>query len=255
MKVFLSLVLVCSLLSVIGQGNSKPSDKNQKIEKQTLLGLQISPIISSDFIQKNNYNYQSDTANFSINHQTSFSYGAEIRHYFTYRFALSTGIFYTKRNIKVDFESQYPEFSQKTDTSFTGDLQFIAFEIPIKVSGYVRLLDQVYMSVGGGLNLNFYPTNIRIDHIYVDRLDHLNLGALDFFQLGFSANVGWEYRTPDSGIFYFGATYQAHLGKMAQVGIFEKETINRADYFYEITGNYLSLDFKYYFPLNEKKRF
>ena len=255
MRVILSLAFVLSLVTSFGQGNSKPTDGNRKIEKQTLLGLQISPIISSNFIQQNDYTFESDTANFSISNQTSFSYGAEIRHYFTYRFALSTGIFYTKRNIKVDFDSQYPETSYKTDTAFTGDLQFIAFEIPIKVSGYVRLLDQVYMSIGGGVNLNFYPTNIRIDHLYVDRLDHFNLGALDFFQLGFSANIGWEYRTPNSGIFYFGATYQAHLGKMAQVGIFEKETINKADYFYEITGNYLSLDFKYYFPINEKKRY
>ncbi len=255
MKNLFSLILLFQILFTFGQGNAKAVKSDRKIEKQTLFGIQVSPIIPVNFLHKTSYKYESDTVNYNIQNQPSVSYGVEIRHYFTYRFALNTGILYTKRNIDVNFSSQHSVSNKKlTDTIFSRQLRFTAFEIPIKASGYVRLSEQIYMSIAGGINLNFYPSDIRVDNVYMQRAEHFSLNAFQFFQLGVSGSLGWEFRTKDSGIFFLGASYQAHINNMAYILLFEEETIHSADYFESIKGNYLSVDLKYFFPFNEKKR-
>ena len=254
MRLFLTILLSISLISAFSQRNPNSDKAKKSFKEQTIFGLQVSPIIPSNFIQKNDYTYQSDTANYSITYQPSVSYGIEIRHYFTYRFALNTGIIYTKRLIKTDFETHYPTGSDGTDTTFSRELSFIAFEIPIKASGYVRLSKEIYMSIAGGINLNFYPSDIRVDNVYMQRAEHMNLNALQFFQLGFSVSLGWEFRTKENGIFYLGASYQTRLEDMAYILFFEEETIHSANYYQGTKGNYLSIDLKYFLPINETKK-
>lgn len=247
MRPYLLIIFSFFSLLVAGQGKAHALKDNQLIEKQTLFGFQYSAIMPGNLIQKNNYQFESDSVNYSIHNSFSNSYGVEIRHYFTYRFAINTGILYTKRNISVDFRSQYPTQSRGTDTTFSRDLRFIAFEIPLKLSGYVRLSNEIYMSIAGGVNLNFYPSHIRTDNVYMQRIG--SMGWM-FFQLGYSGSLGWEFRTTDNGIIYLGASYQARIDHMASILFFEKETIHTADYYHNVNGNYLSIDIKYFFPIN-----
>jgi len=250
MKIYITILF--NILALLSIAQSKALKDNRKIEKQTIFGIQVSPILPTNFLEKNDYTFQSDTVNYSINSQASFSYGVEIRHYFTYRFAVNTGIMYTKRNIKVDYSSEHTTNNNRlTDTTFTRDLKFIAFEIPVRASGYVRLSKEIYMSIAGGVNINFYPSDIRVDNVYVQRMG--TFGWM-FFQLGVSASLGWEYRTKDSGIFFIGGSYQTRFDNMASILLFEKETIHKADYYHNITGSYFSIDFKYFFPINESKK-
>jgi len=79
--------------------------------------------------------------------------------------------------------------------------------------------------------------------------------SYQFFQLGYSVGMGWEYRTKNSGTFYLGTTYQARIDNMASILFFEEETIHKADFFHNIKGGYLSIDIKYFFPLGEKSRY
>ena len=95
MKILFTILLIIPFIFSYGQGNKRAPKSHQKIEKQTLFGIQVSPIIPASFLQKTNYTYESDSVNYSISNQTSLSYGVEIRHYFTYRFAINTGIIYT----------------------------------------------------------------------------------------------------------------------------------------------------------------
>jgi hypothetical protein len=253
-RIYWLLILLLSSVLVFSQGNSRPKKDSQLIEKQTIFGLNVSPIIPSNFIQKNDYTFQSDSVKYSLNNRPSVSFGAEIRHYFTYRFAINTGILYTKRNINVDYESHYPSGSRGTDTTFTRDLKFIAYEIPIQASGYVRLSNKIYMSIAGGINLNFYPTNIRVENIAMQRIGtQIGKQAWQFFQLGLNLNIGWEYRTKEDGYIYIGATYQSRFDDMAAVLIYEEETIHTADYSYTLRGGYLSVNLKYFFPFTKSK--
>ncbi len=247
---FTIALLICLSLVSYGQKHEE-----REIENQTLFGLNISPVFPGNFIRKSDISFSSDTVNYSINLKNSISLGAEIRHYFTYRFALVTGILFTKRYMEAGYRSHYPTPSTKhIDTAFVRDLEFITYEIPIHALGYVRLTKHLYMSISGGLNLNFYPSHIKVDNVYVQRVGtKIGRYAWQFFQLGYTANVGWEFRAKDIGTFYLGASYQARMDKMARVGFYEKTAIHRADYDEDIRGDYFSVNFKYFFPLQEKK--
>ncbi len=250
MRVYLiSLILLISL-SVNAQKDTK---SRKEIEHKSLFGLNISPIFPGSFIRNSNVEYTSDTINYQINLKNSISFGAEIRYYFTYRFAVVGGIQFTRRNIKADYSSNYQGNSKGIDTTFSKDLKFIAYEIPIHALGYVRLSQKVYMSIAGGFNLNFYPSHIKRDNVYVQRVGtKIGKYAWQFFQLGYTANIGWEYRTKNTGIFYLGASYQARFDKMARVGFYEGLTIHRPKQDHSITGDYFAINLKYFFPYSGK---
>ncbi len=249
---FISLIL---LISISVNAQKKDETNRRKIEHQSLFGINISPIFPGNFIRNTDIEYASDTINYQINLQNSMSFGAEIRYYFTYRFAMVTGIQFTRRNIKTDYSSQYPALSKGIDTTFSKDLKFIAYEIPIHALGYVRLSNKVYMSIAGGFNLNFYPTHIKVDNVYMQRVGtKIGRKSWQFFQLGYTANVGWEYRTKNSGIFYLGASYQARFDKMARIAFYEGITIHRPQLDHSISGDYFSINLKYFFPYNEKNK-
>ena len=255
MRYIISIILISFFSFSFGQGKALNSKKKKDLDKKTLFGIQVSPIIPAGFLEQNDFVFDSDSVNYSINSQTSFSFGAEVRHYFTYRFALNTGILYTKRNISVEYNSHYDHErygQQGTDTTFSRDLKFIAFEIPVKLSGYVRLSEKIYMSIAGGISLNFYPSDIRVDNVVMQRAPHFGSNTFQFLQIGLSAGLGFEYRTPDSGIIYIGASFQARVDDMAFIMFYENETIHREDYYHAVNGSYFSIDLKYFFALNEK---
>ena len=164
------IFLIFISFTLFGQGSQSSKRDNAYLVGKNFFGIHFNPIIPTNIFQKNDYSYSSDTASFSINNIASFSYGAEIRHYFTYRFALVSGITYIKRNIKVDFDSQYPQASKKTDASFSEELHFTAFEIPIQAVGYVRLTQEIYMDIAGGINLNFYPSHLKVNNVVMQRI-------------------------------------------------------------------------------------
>jgi len=244
-KTIIFFLLFINLYS-FGQKIKSSQKDNEYLIGKSFFAVHISPIIPTSLFQKNDYTHNTDSVSYSITNLPSISYGAEIRHYFTYRFALISGITYTKRNIEINYQSNYPIKSYKTDTSFTGILHFNAFEIPIQAVGYVRLTHNIYMDIAGGVNLNFYPSHLRIDHIVMQRI---GTGGIQFFQLGYNINLGWEYRTKDSGFFYIGGSIQSRFDYMANILLYEKETRHTADYYKSIYGNYFAFNIKYVFPL------
>jgi len=250
MKKIITVLIILISFSTFGQRVKSSQQDNKYLIGKSFFGVHISPIVPTSILLKNNYTHTTDSVSYSITNLPSISYGAEIRHYFTYRFALISGITYTKRNIKIDYNSSYPTDSRKTDTSFTGTLHFIAFEIPIQAVGYVRLTRKIYMDIAGGINLNFYPSHLRIDHIVMQRI---GTGGIQFFQLGYNINLGWEYRTEESGFFYIGCSIQYRFDYMANILLYEKETRHTADYHQSIYGNYFAFNIKYIFPLGEKR--
>ncbi|MBN2669321.1 MAG: outer membrane beta-barrel protein [Bacteroidales bacterium] len=255
-KFYSSIILFALTLNLYSQKRPKLGSEHD-VDTKNLFGLSISPVLAGNTLENNNYNFQSDTIAYSITHKISYSFGAEIRHYFTYRFALNSGIYYTKRNIQADFSSQHSPGYYKPDTAYTENLKFVAFEIPLVASGYVRLGKDVYMSINGGFNLNFYPSDIKSGYVGMQRLpvkifgkDYINI---NFFQLGFTAGIGWEYRTKDDGYFYIGTTYQTRIRDMAYLMFYEQDPVggNKGDFFTSVSGSYLSINFKYYFSADD----
>ncbi len=236
------------LIAFTAVAQKKNRSKKDPLAGKTFFGLGFSSMHGSNFIRDENKLFQSDTVQYNINYKPfSYKLGAEVKHFFTYRFALKTGLYYAQRKINVDYKSEHTAsglIKGLKDTTFTGQLHFTSYEIPIHAMGYVRLAKSIYMDIHGGFDLNFYPSNLMIDNIYLQREGSFN--SL-FFQLGYTFGVGWEWRTKNSGAFYLGASYQAKGDYMGAVLLYEGRVLNAAEYFYELKGQYFSIDFRYYF--------
>jgi hypothetical protein len=58
-------------------------------------------------------------------------------------------------------------------------------------------------------------------------------------------NIGWEYRSKSTGIYYLGLSYKLHFTDMMYV-VYSNKYGTTIDYI-DLSGNYLSINFKYYF--------
>ena len=73
------------------------------------------------------------------------------------------------------------------------------------------------------------------------------------------ANLGFEYRTRKSGYFYLGASYHNTFGDIADVFVSYKELNSNQhvvliEPYPSVNGNYLSLDLRYYFNPEPRKK-
>jgi len=228
--VYIFLILLISG-SVFAQDKKK--EKRKKVlGTQTSFGVQISPIIPTNLLQTNDVLKVTDTSMYSISNLLSYEFGMEIRHSFTKKFSLQSGITFIRRN----FDAKAELYSQ--NESAHEKLKLIAYEIPVKLIGFVRLSDNIYMDIAGGLGFEMYPSNIYINHFYGQKTSWIQVAAI--------MDVGWEYRTRFNGTFHIGINYKLHFTDMMHV-IYSNKYGTRIDYV-DVSGNYLALNFKYFFP-------
>jgi len=206
---------------------------SQKPKRETLLGLHISSIITTNIIEKNDVELFTDSINYQLKQKTGINYGMEIRFGIGERLSLHTGINYTQRNFDVKINT--PD-TLLTDSS----LKFISYEVPISLSGYVKLTGQLYLCGNLGLSFDFYPTNISIPHVYGKRYN--------WAQFAINGTTGMEFRTKNSGYIFLGASYHTHFSNMLYVLFYKSNQIGSADECIPFSGNYFSVNLKYYFP-------
>ena len=119
-----------------------------------------------------------------------------------------------------------------------------------------RLLvgENLFMNASGGFSLDIYPSNVetsnytRVDSTMYDFTQ--KTWKNKWVQVALLANYGFEWRSRESGYFYFGASYHRpfnYIG-ITQVVVERNNVPSRADAL--LRGNYLTADFRYFF--NEK---
>lgn len=215
------------------------AQKNEK--RKRIMGTNTSfavvggPILPTSFVQKNNVVKTTDTSKYSVDNLMGYEFGMEIRHNFTHRFAIQSGINFIRRN-----------FYAKADLYSTGEhseekLKLIAYELPIKGLAFVKLSNNVFMNIGGGVGIEMYPSDIFNPPFYGQRTSWIQLAML--------TNIGWEYRTKIDGVFYLGLSYKMHFKDMAHI-VYANSSGRRVDYV-DVSGNYLSINLKYYFPIKK----
>ena len=166
-----------------------------------------------------------------------------LRRGFTKQLSLETGINYTKRNFALSI----------TDSAFIGksDFTIIGYEIPLQGLIFLRVSDKIYMNASLGISWDMYPSNIATHDSYFWHKSKRN----SIFQFASLANLGYEYRSAKSGFFYLGASYHLPLSYFYSSSIHytPRQEIARIN----LRGNYLTVDFRYYFhetPLKPKKK-
>jgi hypothetical protein len=129
--------------------------------------------------------------------------------------------------------------------------RFIGYEIPMQGLLYMRLGKELYVNASGGLSMDLYPSNVETSNGYfVDTV------AFDFYQktirqrwlqLSVLANVGFEWRTKESGYIYLGASYHRPFNQIAQVYAEMQIDTDPTSVVFPLSGNYLTVDFRYFF--------
>lgn len=222
-------------------------------ERVTTFGLQVKPIIPSTLLRTGATSLNQNNADYVVDHLPGYSFGGVIRIGLNNRFSVESGISYVRRN----FESSVQHYDQLF--SDTVGYRIIGYEIPVTGLVFVRLSDQIYMNTAFGLAFDMFPSDVS----NFNSAEFVALGTrtgiegsniFPWLKVGLTANVGFEYRTKEKGYFYLGASYHRPFGAIYDVvhiydrpGAFDKATL-------QLSGNYLTVDFKYFFHEEPKEK-
>jgi hypothetical protein len=215
-------------------------------ERVTTFGLQLKPIIPLQLFDAGKQVKIENNIEYINNPKPGLSFGMVIRQGFTKSLSLETGINFVRRNYDLTINDVDSSF--KSESSF----RLVNYEIPVLGLVYVQLNRNMFMNVAGGVSFDIYPTPLfTSDKHYSNAVNRNN-----WVQPSLLANVGWEYRTDKSGYFYFGASLHRPFSKIMKEFVTYK---GRSGYrveeaTFDLTGNYLTLDLRYFFHEEVEKK-
>lgn len=213
-------------------------------------GIQYKPILPIEFLNVRTLEIKQDSILTSISNKLGHSFGMVIRWGFTKSLSLETGINYIRRNYKM--------VNQNTNQNFTESSSFgmVSYEIPIQGLIYVRLNKNSYLNVSTGLSFNWIASAVTSVSPSKDFSQFTQKRG--WLYASYLANVGYEYRTKESGYFYFGVSLHNPLSYIAKTRITYYNKLNTAfkTPYGELQGNFFTIDLRYFFneaPVKRKK--
>ena len=219
----------------------------QAQENTMNFGIQVRPLVPNEIFNGNAVDLANDTVRASVSDKLGVSVGMVIRYNFTERWSIETGINSIRRNYWIDAET--------VDTNITErfDIGMQTYEIPVQALYYVRLTEDIYMNALAGVSFNFFPSNHAKRS--PDRHFLVSSKRKHWVSPSLIANIGFEYRTRNSGNFYLGASLHRPLDDMSQMTIsYQVPGYLNAVAYNWIRGNFLSVDLKYFFPAEEREK-
>jgi len=213
-----------------------PKKEERRHREKNAFGIQIKPIIPSSMFRIVTDEIKQEDIIYNVSPQTGFSAGATIRFGLSPRFIVQTDINYINRN----FLFTSTEGNKKTDLR----LKIVSYEIPLLLTHFVRLSEEIYMGQTAGFSFQFLPTNL------FSRNNDLEQLSLKRRWVSTSAvlNIGFEWRTQSSGYFYFGPTYNMYFKPMYQTRIQYKDAnLKTHQAITDLRGDYFGFVFRYIF--------
>lgn len=186
---------------------------------------------------------------FTIEPSNGFAFGMVVRKGLNDQFSIESGINYSRRNYNLTITEDSTGFRGESDFSY------VIYEIPVLALIYVRLGENTYLNNAFGFNLNFLPSDWESFDTYFQHYSARTYWVVPALQ----ANVGFEYRTVESGFFYIGFSYHQPFNNITTAGVLFKEEGGSQGLVKEVTdfdisGNYLTLDLRYFFNEPAKRR-
>jgi len=220
----------------------KNSLKSQ--ERVTTFGIQIKPIIPSSLFNTGEQLLDQNNVFFSVKPKLGYSFGMVIRKGLTKSLSLETGINYLKRGYDLSIDARDLNFNESSN------FNLISYEIPISLLVYVKLSREMYMNVSGGLSMDIYPSDL---YTFSPSFQN-DVIVSDWIQTSLIANVGWEYRTEESGYFYLGGSYHRPFSPIAKEIVWYNGNGRDERPIFELIGNYVTIDFRYFFHEDPEKK-
>ena len=179
---------------------------------------------------------------FDLALQGGYNFGMVIRKNFTDLLALEMGINYVKRKYHLDISDE--------DYKESSEFKIIGYEIPASLLAYIRLGEYVFMNASLGVSADMYASNVQSFNTYHTTLTVRN----HTFQAAIVANLGWELRTNKSGYFYLGASLHRPFDYELTTKVHYKRDTKELDVYQPLSGSYLTVDVRYFFPESPKKK-
>lgn len=214
----------------------------------TTFGIQVKPMIPNSFFTSGTDNIETDAMRVEFQPRLGWNFGMVIRRGITNMWSFETGINMVQRNYTLHID--YAGLKEKQNLDF----RYICYEIPVQGIVFVKLGENLFMNASGGFSFDLYPSNVETSNY--TRVDSTTYDFSQktwknkWVQVALLANYGFEWRTRESGYFYFGASYHRpfnYIG-ITRVVVERNKVPSRADAL--LRGNYLTADFRYFF--NEK---
>jgi len=218
----------------------------QAQERVITAGIQFKPMLPPGFFNAESAEEIADGINFKTDQKFGYAAGMVIRWGLTRTISLETGINYVRRNFNITIDSLNSAYEQEIDYGIIG------YEIPITGLIYVQLSDEWFMNAAFGASLDLFPRDFYADASGDQRWIHETVRE-SWIQVAGLANLGFEYRTEESGYFYIGSSYHQPFTDMYQSKIGRDDARN-ATVILPVNGSYLTLDFRYFFHEDPQKK-
>lgn len=210
--------------------------------RTTALGLTYRPIFPVNFLGTGPDESVVNGVDIKTGLTTGFSGGMIIRRGLTDLLSMEFGINYTKRTYGVDI----------TDSGYAASSPYriIGYELPVSLLAFIQLGENMYMNASLGAGLDAFASSVRVANEAFEQIavkNHTVNPALN-------ANLGWEYRTYQSGIIYVGATYHRPFTEIYTSIVNYRNNGKDISSRTQITGTYLTADLRYYFPYQKDPR-
>lgn len=208
-------------------------------------GLQYKPILPVKALNVTDLKLSENGMNVTLSPQLGLNFGAVIRWELLEKLSLETGLNYNKRNFSMT--------AMLEDTAVSNSLNYsiITYEVPIQALFYVRFSKQWYMNVASGFSINFRASNVgklSEDENFSQTTYVKNLN------LAYVANIGIEYRTKKNGAIYLGASLTNPFRPLGEIHISSHVEYYSKQIVGDVSGNYISIDLRYFFHDTKKTK-
>ncbi len=211
-------------------------------------GFQFRPLIPIGVVGDRPFDINKEGFSTTVTSRFGYSYGGVVRVGITNLMAIETGINYIKRSYRLDFSVP--------DSNLVGqnNVGMVNYDIPLNLLVYIKLSNTWFMNASMGGSLNFYPSNVRtLINPYSQHLFIFEGRRFAFFSNDINANIGFEYRSENAGIFYIGMSGKLPIQPIYWIASEYRFDTQRTVGFDQIDGATVSLDFKYFIPQTQKR--
>ncbi len=213
----------------------------------TTFGLRLKPVVPFTYFEKD-AEARAEHVRYTLSLEGGFAFGMNVRIGLTNTISLETGLGQMQRRFRYTVENDTSGYAEAAPIRYTG------YELPVMGLVFIRLGEKTWMNTALGASLDFYPSDVegllQNGSIYIFRR-HWAQGSV-------IGNLGFEYRSDKSGIFYLGATYHRPFNELALADIsyiyYGPPSRTARTERLSVAGSYLTLDLRYYFHEDPDKR-
>jgi hypothetical protein len=220
---------------------------SQSNNKEKQFGFDVGALVPINYFGAGPLELNESNSLITLSSKIGYQFGMVMKTNYSDRFCIENGIYFYRRNFKLNGRSDHINGATKDSSDFG----YVSYGIPIKGMIYIQLDKNVFLSTSIGASLDFYASAVaskgKQNYIYhiSDRARWIN-GAI-------TADLGVEWRNEKNGSFYIGAGVNIPISVIAVTKLkyyYNDQDRNDYDRYNDLflRGNFFNLKLKYYLP-------